>query len=242
VNEAFGTSLSVFTSADMNQNWAEIVILIAVIGQLFCGMACVTSSSRTFFAFARDRAIPGWKLWSRVGAKGVPTMAVIGSSIAAFLITLTGLPGKGTIVPPVAVIAVTSIGTIGLYIAYVAPVYLRWRAGDSFEQGSWNLGDKWRWMNPIAVVFVIIMLFVLCLPFFSTGVPWESDFDWNAFNFTPLVVGVTFLGIWLAWIGGAKKRYTGPVRTIEFEGEGMGIKEIDEPDSPSEPPAAPAAT
>jgi hypothetical protein len=55
-------------------------------------------------------------------------------------------------------------------------------------------------------------------------------------------VGVTFLGIWLAWILGANKRYTGPVRTIEFEGEGMGIKEIDEPDSPSEPPAAPAAT
>src|SRR3954453_19655586 len=66
VNDAFGTSLSVFTSADMNQNWAEIVILIAVIGQLFCGMACVTSSSRTFFAFSRDRAIPGWKVWSRV--------------------------------------------------------------------------------------------------------------------------------------------------------------------------------
>ena len=242
VNAAFGTSLSVFTSADMNQNWAEIVILIAVIGQLFCGMACVTSSSRTFFAFARDRAIPGWRLWSRVGAKGVPTMAVIGSSAAAFLITLTGLPGKGTIVPPVALIAVTSIGTIGLYIAYVAPVYLRWRAGASFQQGSWNLGEKWRWMNPIAVIFVVIMLVVLCFPFFSTGVPWESDFDWNAFNFTPLVVGVTLLGIWLAWIFGANKRYTGPIRTIEFEGEGMGIKEIDEPDSPSEPPAAPATT
>jgi amino acid transporter len=242
VNAAFGTSLSVFTSADMNQNWAEIVILIAVIGQLFCGMACVTSSSRTFFAFARDRALPGSKLWSRVDAKGVPAMAVIGSSAAAFILALPGLPGKGTIVPPVALIAVTSIGTIGLYMAYVAPVYLRWRAGDEFQQGSWNLGDKWRWMNPIAVVFVMIMLVVLCFPFFSTGVPWESDFDWNAFNFTPLVVGVTGLLVWLAWIGGANKHYTGPIRTIEFEGEGMGIKEIDEPESPTEPPAAPATT
>ena len=35
VNEAFGTSISVFTSADMNQNWAEIILLIATIGQLF---------------------------------------------------------------------------------------------------------------------------------------------------------------------------------------------------------------
>ena len=30
VNEGFGTSISVFTSADMNQNWAEAIIAIAV--------------------------------------------------------------------------------------------------------------------------------------------------------------------------------------------------------------------
>jgi amino acid transporter len=237
VNDAFGTSISVFTSADMSKDWAEVIILIAVIGQLFCGMACVTSCSRTFFAFSRDRAVPAWKVWSKVGAKGVPTNAVLGSCAVAFIMALPGLPGKGDIVPPVALIAVTSIGTIGLYIAYVAPVYLRWRAGESFQQGSWNLGERWRWMNPVAVAFVCIMVLVLCLPFFSTGVPWEDDFDWNAFNFTPLVVGVTFLGIWLAWILGARNHYTGPVRTIEFEGEGMAIKEIDEPD---QPPAAPA--
>jgi amino acid transporter len=222
----------------MNQHWAEAVILIAVIGQLFCGMACVTSSSRTFFAFSRDRAIPGSRFWSGVNAKGVPVRAVVGSSLFAFLLTLPALPGKGKIVPPVALIAVTSIGTIGLYIAYVVPVYLRWRAGTSFQQGTWNLGEKWRWINPIAVGFVIVMLVVLCLPFFSTGVPWESDFDWNAFNFTPLVVGVVALGIGLAWVLGAKKRYQGPIRTIEFEGEGMGIKDIDEPEAGR--PAAPA--
>jgi len=171
----------------------------------------------------------------------VPTNAVLGSCAVAFVMALPGLPGKGAIVPPVALIAVTSIGTIGLYIAYVAPVYLRWRAGDSFQQGSWNLGEKWRWINPVAVIFVIVMSIILCFPFFSTGVPWESDFDWNAFNFTPLVVGVVFLGIWLAWILGARKSYQGPVRTIEFEGEGMAIKEIDEsPPSTPEPPGAPA--
>jgi amino acid transporter len=239
VNDAFGTSISVFTSAEMSRDWAEVIILIAVIGQLFCGMACVTSCSRTFFAFSRDRAVPGWKVWSKVGSKGVPTNAVLGSCVAAFLLALPGLPGKGAIVPPVALIAVTSIGTIGLYIAYVAPVYLRWRAGDSFQQGSWNLGRHWRWINPIAVAFVVVMGVVLCFPFFSTGVPWESDFDWNAFNFTPLVVGVVFLGIWLAWILGARHHYQGPVRTIEFEGEGMAIKEIDEADEPG-PSEAPA--
>jgi amino acid transporter len=238
VNEAFGTSLAIFTTAEMNQNWAEAIILIATIGQFFCGMACVTSSSRTFFAFSRDRAIPGWRLWSRVSPKGVPVMAVVGSCAAAFVLTLTGLPGNGDFIPPVALAAVTSIGTIGLYVAYVVPVYLRWRAGASFQQGSWNLGEKWRWMNPIAIGFVVLMVIILCLPFYSTAVPWESDFDWNTFNFTPVVVGVVFFGAWLAWLLGMNKRYTGPVRQIEFD-EGMGITEIDEP--PDRPPTEPAA-
>ena len=44
---------------------------------------------------------------------------------------------------------------IGLYIAYVIPIYLRWRQGTEFEQSpAWNLGNKWRWMNPFAVVWV----------------------------------------------------------------------------------------
>ena len=36
---------------------------------------------------------------------------------------------------PVAFYAVVSIAVIGLYIAYVIPIYLRWRMGDAFEPG-----------------------------------------------------------------------------------------------------------
>jgi undecaprenyl pyrophosphate phosphatase UppP len=142
-------------------------------------------------------------------------MAVIASAFLAFLIVLPAYFASDKFVPPVAFFAVTAIGTIGLYIAYVTPVYLRWRAGSSFEQRSWNLGNKWRWLNPIAVIFVVLMFIILCLPAYSTGVPWESDFDWSFFNYTPLVVGVVLLGTGLAWILGANKSYRGPVKTIE---------------------------
>ena len=141
-------------------------------------------------------------------------------------------PREGGFVPPVAFFAVTAIGTVGLYIAYVAPVYLRWRAGDSFETRSWTLGPRYKWINAIAVVFVILMVIILCLPAYSTGVPWESDFDWSFFNYTPLVVGLVLLGAGLAWVFGMNKRYEGPVRQVEFD-EGMGIVE-------EEPGAAPA--
>ena len=57
---AAGGAIPIFTSA-MSSGWAETVILISTIGQFFCGMACVTSCSRTFYAFSRDRAVPGWR-------------------------------------------------------------------------------------------------------------------------------------------------------------------------------------
>jgi amino acid transporter len=205
-------------------------------------MACVTSCSRTFFAFSRDRATPGWSLWSRVsGARGVPVMAVLGSCGLAFLLLLPALFAAETYVPPVAFYAATAIGTIGLYIAYVAPVYLRWRQGDAFEPRSWTLGPRYKWINPIAVVFVILMFIILCLPAYSNGVPWEDDFDWSFFNFTPVVVGLVLLGSGLAWILGMRNRYQGPIRQIEFD-EGVGIVEeapISPP--PAEPPPPPAA-
>src|SRR6476660_1250590 len=88
VNAGFGSSIAVFTSADMSQNWAEAIVAIACVGQFFCGMACLTSCSRTFFAFSRDRAVPGHPLWARVSGRGVPVMPVLGSAVLAFVIVL----------------------------------------------------------------------------------------------------------------------------------------------------------
>ena len=56
---------------------AKAVILISTVGQLFCGMACVTSASRMTFAFSRDGAIPGHSLWRRLGANRTPTWSVL---------------------------------------------------------------------------------------------------------------------------------------------------------------------
>jgi amino acid transporter len=244
VNDGGGTTLAIFQSA-MSEGWAETVILISAIGQFFCGMACVTSCSRTFFALARDRVLPGWRLWSSVnGARGVPVAAVLGSCLFAAIISLPALGGNAAGVP-VAFFAVVSIGVIGLYLAYVIPTYLRWRNADRFTPSPyWNLGNKWRWLNPIAVAWVIITSIYFCLPFYGPAAVWWDDaFDWNAANFTPLVLGVLIIAITIAWVGGMNKRYRGPVRTIEFD-EGMGITEdksadVEEPPATA-PPAAPA--
>ena len=51
----------------------------------------------------------------------------------------------------VAYAAVTSIATIGLYIAYAIPIYLRLRLGDAWEPGEWNLGRHYKWIGVVAM-------------------------------------------------------------------------------------------
>ncbi len=58
VSEGGGTVFAVFENS-MGVGWVKFVLIIAVCGQLFCGMSCMTSASRMMYAFSRDGAVPG---------------------------------------------------------------------------------------------------------------------------------------------------------------------------------------
>ena len=141
---------------------------------------------------------------------------------------------------PFAFFALTGICTVGLYIAYTIPVYLRLRRGEKFERGPWHLGRHYRWINAGALLFVVVVVITLDLPFTHAAVPWNSDFDATALNYTPgvLLVGI-LVAIW--WAVSAKNRYTGPVRTIETDELGRVVGEERGPEPPPAP-GGPAPT
>jgi amino acid transporter len=193
---------------------AKAVLLISTIGQLFCVMACVTSASRMTFAFSRDGAVPGHNLWRRLGRNRTPTWSVLFVVVFAAIITIPAyFPNH--LGSPVAFLAVTSISVIGLYIAYTIPVYLRWRQGENFVRGSWTLGSKYKWINPIAVVWVALCVVFFSLPLSPEGVPWESSFSWNAVNYAPLVTIAVMLAVTIWYAVSAKNTFKGPIRTID---------------------------
>ncbi|MDX6664293.1 MAG: hypothetical protein QOG68_499 [Solirubrobacteraceae bacterium] len=197
----------------LGTGWFKLVLLISTVGQLFCGAACLTSASRMCFAFSRDGAIPGWRIWSKVNARKVPAAAVLLMAALGAIITIPAyFPASNNV--PVAFYAVVSIAVIGLYIAYVIPIYLRWRAGDAFEAGPWTLGKRYKWMNPIAVIEVAIVTLVFILPTLHAGVPWNDDFDWKAVNYAPLVLGAVLAGVTIWWLVSAKRTFTGPKNTL----------------------------
>jgi hypothetical protein len=109
---------------------------------------------------------------------------------------------------------------IGLYIAYTIPVFLRWRMRDKFETGPWTLGSKYRWINPIAIVWVILCVIIFCLPFTPAAVPWNSQFSWSSFNYAPLVTVVVMLAVTLWYLISARHTFKGPIRTIDISGTG----------------------
>jgi amino acid transporter len=221
INAAGGASQAIIESA-LSSAAAKAVLVISTIGQIFCGMACVTSASRMTFAFSRDGAVPGHNLWRKLGKNKTPTWAVVFVAVFALIITIPAYKGNHAGLP-VAFLAVTSISVIGLYIAYTIPVYLRWRMGDAFETGPWTLGSKYKWINLIAIVWVALCVIIFSLPFTPAAVPFGKTFSWSAFNYAPLVTIAVMIGVTIWYFGSARKTFKGPIRNVDLGAEGSAI-------------------
>ena len=185
---------------------ALFAILVVIGAQFFCGMASVTTNSRMIYAFSRDGAVPGHRWWHAINKRTrTPTNAIWLAAALAWLLLVPAY-WMGSIV---AYFAVTAIGVIGLYIAYVIPVFLRLRAGDRFKPGPWTLGSKGKMIGWVAVIWVIFISIILMLPQFN----WGGDTGiklLDVFNFAPVIVGGLFVvtGVW--WMLSARKWFTGP--------------------------------
>jgi amino acid permease (GABA permease) len=191
--------VAIWTSA-LSRVGAELLLLIAVVAQAFCGMASVTANSRMLYAFSRDGAVPGHRLWHRINPRTrTPTNSIWFCVVFAFILAVPSLWSG------VAYAAVTSIATIGLYIAYVLPTLLRRIQGNNWQGGRWSLG-KWSplvgWAGIIWVAFISV-LFMLPEVGFST-------INHDNFNYAPIAVGVVLLFAGSYWLLSAHKWFHGP--------------------------------
>jgi L-asparagine transporter-like permease len=102
--------------------------------------------------------MPASGLWKRVSARHqTPAPAIWLCAAVAFL----------TAVYSGAYSVITSISVIGLYLSYIAPVWLAWRLrGTAAEMpaGPWTLGRWGSAINIIAMIWVAIVSIILSLP------------------------------------------------------------------------------
>src|SRR4029453_14782939 len=170
----------------VGHNLGTFLLFICVVAQFFCGMASVTANSRMSYAFSRDGALPGSRIWRRVNPRtGTPTNSIW---LCVTCSTILVVPALWN---PTAYLAATSVAVIGLYIASVAPVFLRLRNPD-FRPGPWNLG---RWSGLVGWTAIVWGAFI-CGVFV---LPPASPITLKTFNYTIIAVGIVILGAWLGW-------------------------------------------
>ncbi len=119
---------------------------LAVIAMWFCGLSTITSISRTVYSFARDGGMPQWL--RRVDPVHHTPHAAIWTTAALAFVALV-YSGAYSVV--------TSISTVALYIAYIVPVALAFRARRSLPRGPWSLG---RWSAPVQLVAMCWTAFI----------------------------------------------------------------------------------
>ncbi len=224
VSAGGGAVVTIFNQA-MDSKWVAIVLLISTAGQFFCTTACQTSASRMLFAFSRDRAVPGHQLWSALSSKKIPAHGVMITAVLAAVITLPALVEvdiNGAPVP-IAFFAVVSIGVVGLYLCFMVPIYLRWRMGDAFPVGRWNLRGHHKWMAPVAIIEIIITSIIAMFPTSLGGMPWDPSFEWKFVNYTPLLVGGVLILLYIYWHVSVKNWFTGPIKQVDETGELEGV-------------------
>jgi amino acid transporter len=205
---ALGLLVPWIWAESMGQDWAEALLFVCVVAQFFCVTASVTSASRMMFAFSRDRAVPGHSLWRRVAKNRVPRWSVFGIWLFAGILMIPAVWNYF-----VGYAVGTAIAVIGLYIAFVIPVYLRWRKGDSWDvPRAWSLGKHYKWIDPLSIAWVGLITIIFVIPLYKIGLPWEDGFDWRFTNYTILwfaAIGLIFGGWWAL---SAKNWFKGPVR------------------------------
>src|SRR3954447_7755210 len=185
----------------VGDNLGKLLLFICVVAQFFCGMASVTANSRMSYAFARDGALPGARLWKKVNPRtGTPTNSIW---LCVTISTILVLPSLWN---NTAYLAATSIAVIGLYIAYVGPVLLR-RLSPDFQPGPWNLG---RWSAPVGWI-AIVWVGVICVLFV---LPTASPITATTFNYTIVAVAIVVGAATIWWFASARKWFTGPRQNV----------------------------
>lgn len=156
---------------------------------MFCSISITTAASRCTWAFARDEAIPGSKIFSVVNKSlGVPVNALIFVTIVQMLLGLINLGSSS------AFTAFVSVGVIALSISYAIPIGLSllWNRRREVSRARWNCGHMvGATVNVVALVWIAFEVVLFSMP---TALPVTKV----SMNYASVVL-VGFMAIAAVW-------------------------------------------
>jgi amino acid transporter len=172
--------------------FGEILWIGIVLANYICGLACITSTSRMTYAFARDGGLPLSHLLKTVSPKWLTPVPAIWAVAALVIASMLYAPAYSTL---------TTAGVIFLYVSYVMP-----SAAGFFVYGrSWTrMGPFSLGRTPFRILAIICVLGVLLLIWIGIQPPNEKAL-W--------VTAITVAEITILWWSGIRKVFRGPPLT-----------------------------
>ncbi|KAK2782160.1 hypothetical protein FQN51_004667 [Onygenales sp. PD_10] len=175
-------------------------LLFLILGiQIFAGIGALTAASRCTYAFARDGAIPGSRLWRKVSKRfDVPLWGLILSTIVDCLLGLIYFGSSA------AFNSFTGVATICLSTSYGLPILISVvRGRKHVKNAPFSLGKFGYAINIATICWIALAIALFCMP---VSLPVTA----SSMNYAS-VVFAGFAAISVAWyFVRARKEFTGP--------------------------------
>ncbi|KAL2006030.1 hypothetical protein VTN00DRAFT_9684 [Thermoascus crustaceus] len=189
-------------------------LLFLILGILmFAGTGALTAASRCTYAFARDGAIPGFRLWRKVNTRlDVPLWGIILSTVVDCLLGLIYFGSAA------AFNSFTGVATICLSTSYGLPVLINVvRRRQAVKNSSFSLGRFGYAINLVTICWIMLAVVLFCMP---VSLPVTA----SEMNYAS-VVFAGFAAVSIAWYFiYARKGFKGPpVTGDEAAGENAGV-------------------
>ncbi|PVI00908.1 amino acid transporter [Periconia macrospinosa] len=215
--------MAIFKNAVRSTAGAAAMSSLIFILSVSSTVGLMASTSRIFWAFSRDRALPGWRTLSKVSPRtSIPVYSVITTAIIASILALVNI-GSTT-----AFNGIVSISIAGLFASYLLVssmlLYHRLTGGIKAPGNSVNLTaggagnlawGPWRAPgvfgianNIFACLWLIFVLFFSFWPTYAAVTP-------QTMNWSILVTGAAAIFSTVYYLVWARKVYTGPVVEID---------------------------
>lgn len=136
-------------------------LLFLILGiLLFAGTGALTAASRCTYAFARDGAIPGSRLWSQIDKRfDIPLWALVLSTAVDCLLGLIYFGSTA------AFNAFTGVATICLSCSYGIPILVNVLRGRKLvAHSSYSLGKFGFAINILTLCWIVLAIVLFCMP------------------------------------------------------------------------------
>ncbi|KAI1311116.1 putative GABA permease [Xylaria venustula] len=211
--------MSVFRHAVGSTAGATVMSSLVVIMSFSATTGCLASTSRIYWAFARDRGVPGWEVLKKISPRtSIPQNAVLVTVVISIILSLVNI---GNSVAFNGVISISIAGLFGSYLIAASLLLYRRVTGairprhddDTLTNtigGNLTWGP-WRVRGALGIANNAFSCAYLTYIFIFSFFPPVRDVTPQTFNWAVLGFGAVVAFSMVYYVAWARKTYTGPV-------------------------------